>query len=397
MRSTDSTELHLLVPGLLGPFVTQSANGLQSISDTRHQSAIKTLQRSLSRAAQTTLAVSDYYSTLHYLLCPQQSIKLSDVLSRFDQLPQGSGFYYLIEPVHFRAESDHAVLLGSELLQPQSEEAQQLVETFNAHFAVEGISLHAASASRWYLQSERELSLELRPIEESLGRDIKHFMPQGGDALWWRRILNEAQMLFFEHPVNLQREQQQQLSINGLWLFQHGFKAQADSMAATSQVDRVHADNEIALALCDVSDLDIQLEAERDKIVDKAGHSVLVDETFMPQPVMAIRRPGRMRWVNSVIHALRRWTKPCSMGSFPACIFIPVMGAYSVSVNGSVIISGNRLNPSRIFSHRLIPRLISGQSHRPVNRCNINLLNACKVIFPTNLNSRHCTRCYSGC
>lgn len=280
MRSTDSTELHLLVPGLLGPFVTQSANGLQSISDTRHQPAIKTLQRSLSRASQTTLAVSDYYSTLHYLLCPEQAIELSELLSQFDQLPQGSGFYYLIEPVHFRAESDHAVLLGSELLQPQSEEAQQLVETFNAHFAVEGISLHAASASRWYLLSERALSLELQPIDECLGRDIKHFMPQGEDALWWRRILNEAQMLFFEHPVNLQREQQQQLSINGLWLFQHSFKAQADSIAVTSQLDRVHADNEIALALCEVSDTDIQLEAESDKIVDKAGHSVLVDETF---------------------------------------------------------------------------------------------------------------------
>lgn len=283
MRSTDSTELHLLVPGLLGPFATQPANGLQSNSDVQQQPTIKVLQRSLSRASQSSLPASDYFSTLHYLLCPQQSIKLSDLLSQFDQLPQTKRFYYLIEPVHFKAESDHAVLLGSELLQPQSEEAQQLVETFNAHFAVEGISLHAASASRWYLLSERELSLELRPIDDCLGRDIKHFMPQGEDALWWRRILNEAQMLFFEHPVNLQREQQQQLSINGLWLFQHSFKPQ-DRVATNTQVDHLISDNQVAQALCEFSDKNIQIESANDKSADKlsdqVGHRVLVDETF---------------------------------------------------------------------------------------------------------------------
>lgn len=294
MRSSDSTELHLLVPGLLGPFVPQIENGLQNAGHTSHQPAISTLQRSLSRASLSKVPPADYYSTLHYLLCPQQSIKLSDVLSRYDQLPpaqpsldqlsQGNSFYYLIEPVHFRAESDHAVLLGSELLQPQSEEVQQLVETFNAHFAVEGISLHMASASRWYLLSERALSLELRSMEECLGRDIKHFMPQGDDALWWRRILNEAQMLFFEHPVNLQREQQQQLSINGLWLFQHSFKAYKGNTSANSRVERVLADNAIASALCAFADKPVQPESTNDEFADKltgqAGHTVLVDETF---------------------------------------------------------------------------------------------------------------------
>jgi len=280
MRSSDSTELHLLVPGLLGPFATQPENGLQNSSDSsQSQPAIKALQRSLSRAAQSSLPVSDYYSTLHYLLCPQQSIELGELLGHFDRLSQTSGFYYLVEPVHFRAESDHAVLLGSELLQPQSEEAQQLVETFNAHFAVEGISLHMASASRWYLLSERALSLELRSMEECLGRDIKHFMPRGDDALWWRRILNEAQMLFFEHPVNLQREQQQQLSMNGLWLFQHNFKAH-DSVSENHRVDHLIADNEIAQALAEFSDNNIRLEPTHNKLADNAGHSVLVDETF---------------------------------------------------------------------------------------------------------------------
>ena len=292
MRNTATSEFHLIVPGLLGPFATQPANGLQNTSDAQHQPDIKALQRSLSRAAQTTLPVSDYYSTLHYLLCPQQPIELSELLSHFDQLPldqrpQGNGFYYLVEPVHFKAESDHAVLLGSELLQPQLDEAQTLVEAFNAHFAVEGISLHVASASRWYLLSERALSLELLGMDECLGRDIKHFMPRGDDALWWRRILNEAQMLFFEHPVNLQREQQQQLSINGLWLFQHNFKAH-DNVPANRQVDRLISDNQIAQALCEFSDTDIQVETASEKSAykptnisgNKTGHRVLVDESF---------------------------------------------------------------------------------------------------------------------
>ena len=43
---------------------------------------------------------------------------------------------------------------------------------------------------------------------------------QGKDAGKWRKLLNALQVLWFSDSVNVQREQQGYLPINGLWVMQ---------------------------------------------------------------------------------------------------------------------------------------------------------------------------------
>jgi hypothetical protein len=49
-------------------------------------------------------------------------------------------------------------------------------------------------------------------------------MPAGRDGARIRSLMNEIQMLLYEHPVNLRRERARQLPINGWWLW--GFSTQ---------------------------------------------------------------------------------------------------------------------------------------------------------------------------
>jgi hypothetical protein len=44
-------------------------------------------------------------------------------------------------------------------------------------------------------------------------------MPQGEDAVLWHSVMNEAQMLLHDHPVNEAREARGALPVNSLWFW----------------------------------------------------------------------------------------------------------------------------------------------------------------------------------
>jgi len=51
------------------------------------------------------------------------------------------------------------------------------------------------------------------------GQDVGDWWPTGTDWRPWRRLLNELQMVWHDHPVNEAREAAGQATINGVWLY----------------------------------------------------------------------------------------------------------------------------------------------------------------------------------
>lgn len=240
-------QLNLVVPGLLGPFAETLADHIQQ---DLLQLEFKQLNTFLSRANVFSTHGSSFYETLVELIHPQCEMSLCQLSAEHDGIDVSQGYFYRADPVHFKAESDHAILLGTELLDIQHEEAEQLIACFNQHFANDNLSLYFSHKARWYLKTDRLLNLQFNALDYSLGRDIKHFMPSdtadGNDALWWRKMLNEAQMLFFQHEVNQQRESKGQLGINGLWLWDMAFDPLDNS---SSKPETIFTDNDLAIAL----------------------------------------------------------------------------------------------------------------------------------------------------
>lgn len=141
-------------------------------------------------------------------------------------------YQWRADPVHFKAHADHAILLDSHSLAIQTNEAQQLVAHFNQHFADDGLQLFAATPERWYLQATNTLQVTTTTLAQSVGRNVRLFLPTGVDALRWRKILNETQMLFYAHAVNQQREAENQLTINSLWLWGEGYQPAVDAKSS---------------------------------------------------------------------------------------------------------------------------------------------------------------------
>jgi len=135
-------------------------------------------------------------------------------------LPAAQGEHWLrADPVHCLLMRDHLVLDDPAHLGLQAEEARQLLETINQHFALDGLRFFAPHPQRWYVRLERAPQLSVCPLAEAMGKSVADLLPSGAEAVLWRQRLNEAQMLLHEHPVNQVREAHDLAEVNSLWLY----------------------------------------------------------------------------------------------------------------------------------------------------------------------------------
>jgi hypothetical protein len=207
--------LSLLIPGLLGP--------LPELNDADIAlPECEVLNTWLARAEKKTTSSTTYYKELAELFNVQAGYSIAHASARYDQCNCEEAFWYRADPVHFKADMDHALLFDCQRLNIIQDEALSLVESFNQHFLEDGLKLVVAHKDRWYLQSKIRLDIETTCLGDAIGRNVSHFLPTGKDALNWRKFLNEAQMLFHSHQVNESRESKGELTINSLWLWGEG-------------------------------------------------------------------------------------------------------------------------------------------------------------------------------
>jgi hypothetical protein len=126
-----------------------------------------------------------------------------------------------VDPVHLKLERDQLVLLDDEALQLSADEAQALAASVAAHFH-DHFSLEVLASARWYARPRAPTRIRSVSTRAVRGRGIAAWMPQGEDAVLWHSVMNEAQMLLHDHPVNEAREARGALPVNSLWFWGAG-------------------------------------------------------------------------------------------------------------------------------------------------------------------------------
>lgn len=134
----------------------------------------------------------------------------------------GAACWMYADPVHFALQRDYFALAYPAPLPLSAEEGAALLTDLNRHFMQEGLCFHAASSGQWYLQTERQAEMQTSLLNQAAGYDVREFQPQGPDAGYWKRIMNEMQMLLHEHPLNQAREARGELAVNSVWLSGQG-------------------------------------------------------------------------------------------------------------------------------------------------------------------------------
>jgi len=242
--------IQLLVPGLCGPVPTD-----ESLAENKRFMDVYSQLEKATRQSLSSHCIEDLLVQL-FALDPAQALP-SAALSLAGYLADDAGrpllverkfirqllaedYYFLhADPVHLRAEMDHAVLVSGQELRISSPEAEALSAKLNDHFRPDGVVIFAVDASHWFVAIKKAQSLHTTRLTDAIGRNVNFILPQGENANYWKSFLNEAQMLLHLCEENQCREQTGQQTLNSVWL--HGGGRLPASLHTT--IDSVYSDN----------------------------------------------------------------------------------------------------------------------------------------------------------
>lgn len=157
----------------------------------------------------------------------------------------GDGYWLRADPVTIQLMRNRLVLLADDDNPPSPLEAAEFVAALNRHFSPEGLQFSAPHPRRWYLRLPAVPKLQTHSLAQANGRNIQHFLPFGEDGAYWRRLLNEAQILLHAHPLNAAREAADKPALNSIWPWGGGIL----SGALSSPYSRIIADDPLARGL----------------------------------------------------------------------------------------------------------------------------------------------------
>jgi hypothetical protein len=153
----------------------------------------------------------------------------------------GQAVWLRADPVFVRPDINGARLMAWGNLGVTPDEAEAFLEQLRPTFSELGLQLSALAGERWYVRVAADESLpDFATPVEGLGEDLLAHLPVGPDALAWRKLLNEAQIILHNHPRNASRLAAGLLPVNSLWFWGGGALPEAVSCKATSVVSEDH-------------------------------------------------------------------------------------------------------------------------------------------------------------
>ncbi|MFH2134900.1 MAG: hypothetical protein ABII81_06940 [Pseudomonadota bacterium] len=207
--------LHLIIPDLILP--------REIAPDT--QAELSLLEKILARAAHGTLparAVEERVCELFGVLSP------APLRAAGDGLDVRGYEWMCADPVELQRQPAQVMVRPDVVC--DVEEAQAFCASLNSHFSADGISFHAPHPQRWYLQVSEVGEVMMPTLSSAAWGDARELMPQGRDAVRWRALGNEMQMLLHGHALNQKRLAAGLPPITSLWLWGGGRPGEVSTM-----------------------------------------------------------------------------------------------------------------------------------------------------------------------
>jgi hypothetical protein len=153
-----------------------------------------------------------------FLLPAQPDYPLGAISANADGVAVENHYWLRADPVHLVLQRDSFSLGEQVPLRVAADHTQQLLTVLNHHFAEDGLQFYLGHSGAWYLRWPLAPDIRTNLPSSAIGRNIHGFMPQGAYASKWLTIVNEIQMLLFEHPVNQAREASGLPAVNSVWI-----------------------------------------------------------------------------------------------------------------------------------------------------------------------------------
>jgi len=215
-------------------------------------------------------------------IAKQQDWPLAPISALADGLEPGEAYWLRLDPAHLEVGMGGLMLHPADALGLATGEATALVDSLARHWekaGLAGLALFAPTPSRWYLRLPAAPEISTTPLDQVVGEYLTPHLPRGQDAKVLMGMVNEAQMLLHDHPVNQTREDSGRLPVNGLWLWGGGILP-----AMRPRLDLAASDAEEIRALAAAAGVANHPSPSNLEELRDAGHFRNVLATLAPAP-----------------------------------------------------------------------------------------------------------------
>ncbi len=207
------------------------------------------------------------------------------------------------DPCYAVADAVTVRMLASEIADLSAEDSEQLVRALRPVFGDAGFPLDAPVASRWYLRCpfDSRLPRFAEPLDV-LGDDMLRHLPQGDNERQWRHLLNEAQVILHNHPVNARRVALGRVPVTSVWFWGAG---RLPDWVRTPYA-RVHSDDRIAVALAQIAKVSVARPEPAAVFDSQANQAKSLDTVLLD--IADVRDPAVLEgnWLQPLNAALGR-------------------------------------------------------------------------------------------
>lgn len=165
---------------------------------------------------------------------------LASAVMRGLGMPAAEGHWFMVHPVHIQMARTHLSMADPRQLALADDDARALFDTARPYFEEPGKELRYGDATTWFLRADDWAGLQTASPDNASGMNLSDWMPAGAHALALRKLQNEIQMLWHEHPVNLARQTRGLAPVNSFWLWGGADASAVAPATALAVIDAGH-------------------------------------------------------------------------------------------------------------------------------------------------------------
>ena len=131
----------------------------------------------------------------------------------------GSGHWFIVQPAHIQLSRTHLLLSDPRALHLNEAESRALYELARPCFEEQGKTLLHAAPGLWFARADDWSGLATASPDAAATQNLSDWMPEGEHARAYRKLQNEIQMQWHEHPVNEARQARGLQAVNAFWMW----------------------------------------------------------------------------------------------------------------------------------------------------------------------------------
>ncbi|WP_229262880.1 hypothetical protein [Duganella radicis] len=129
------------------------------------------------------------------------------------------GHWFMLQPAHVQISRTHMLLSDLRGVQLNEADSRGLYDLARPYCEEIGKPLLHGAPGLWFLRADDWAGLRTASPDATSTQSMSDWLPEGDHARDFRKLQNEIQMLWHEHPINQARQARGLQAINSCWLW----------------------------------------------------------------------------------------------------------------------------------------------------------------------------------